>query len=411
MACHNNHAAVGTTGNEYTTWIDKDRKHAGAYQVLFSERSRHIQKNLERLADIKHAHPEKNVLCLRCHVHPHVTAPATAEDIRFLADGVSCEVCHGAAEKWLTRHYREPWQQYSTAEKARWGMYDTSSILGRARLCLDCHVGSPANDVNHDLLAAGHPRLKFEFAAFHANMPHHWGDARDKNPAVDTRARPDFEARAWVIGQSLTAEASLKLLSTRAADEKSPWPEFANYDCYTCHHDLQARSPRQDAAGQMPFNTWYTAMTAQAVAAGGMDASLLKKLKKLIGEINKEMEKPVPARKVVRMNAHKAAGLLSEYASRLDNSVPLDETFRRVLQLDRKEMGRSWDQTAQVWLALAALHNAWADTHPEKTSPAKSILEETGTRLLFPRGFESPAGFDPEPIQIRWKELSALAPR
>src|SRR5438445_6397707 len=45
MACHNNAAAPGVSGAEYTTWIDKD-KHARAYEVLFSNRSRHIEKNL-----------------------------------------------------------------------------------------------------------------------------------------------------------------------------------------------------------------------------------------------------------------------------------------------------------------------------------------------------------------------------
>jgi hypothetical protein len=34
--------------------------------------------------------------------------------------------------------------------------------------------GKPWRDVNHDLIAAGHPRLSFELSAFMATMPPHW---------------------------------------------------------------------------------------------------------------------------------------------------------------------------------------------------------------------------------------------
>ena len=75
MACHNNQSAPGIAGSEYTTWIAKD-KHAGAYLVLLSERSRYIEKNLSRLKDITQAHPEKNPVCLKCHAHPHAKPSA-----------------------------------------------------------------------------------------------------------------------------------------------------------------------------------------------------------------------------------------------------------------------------------------------------------------------------------------------
>ena len=40
----------------------------------------------------------------------------------------------------------------------------------------DSRRGMPLRDVDHDMLAAGHPRLEFEFAAFMANIPSSTGN-------------------------------------------------------------------------------------------------------------------------------------------------------------------------------------------------------------------------------------------
>src|SRR5262249_60064558 len=54
---------------------------------------------------------------------------------------------------------------------------------------------------------------------------------------------------------------------------KGAWPEFAEYDCYACHHDLKVSSWRQKRdldlpgsgprpAGSSPWGTWYFSMPA-----------------------------------------------------------------------------------------------------------------------------------------------------
>src|SRR4051812_13662241 len=46
-ACHHGNGPAGQVGSEYTTWASSD-PHARAYLVLFDERSRAIQDNLNR---------------------------------------------------------------------------------------------------------------------------------------------------------------------------------------------------------------------------------------------------------------------------------------------------------------------------------------------------------------------------
>ena len=82
--------------NEYLTWSRED-PHARSYAKLTSERSAQIVRRLGL------RQPATEVAaCLDCHVH---NAPRERRGNGFqLSDGISCEACHGPAERWLTSH-------------------------------------------------------------------------------------------------------------------------------------------------------------------------------------------------------------------------------------------------------------------------------------------------------------------
>src|SRR5262249_11368110 len=174
---------------------------------------------------------ERSALCLGCHA----VAPArvSAGSPVQVADGVGCESCHGPAEKWLRPHAQGDWAKKSPAEKEALGMPPLHAAADRAAACVVCHVGTADADMNHDLIAAGHPRLNFEYATYLANMPHHW---------VAKTPTPAAEARAWAVGQVVTARAALDLLAARATPPR-PWPEFAEHGCFAWHQELGVRWP------------------------------------------------------------------------------------------------------------------------------------------------------------------------
>jgi len=189
-ACHNSGDASRMKGREYV--ISLTDKHDRAYAVLLSERSKKIEQHVHGLDDWRTAQPERDLLCLKCHVHPDLDRAVSkeVEGIRQfrLEDAVSCEACHGPAQRWIDIHHRPEWQALSATEKqTHYGMNDTRSVLGRTKVCVTCHVGAPGMEVNHDLLAAGHPRLAFEFSSYHSLMTKHWDDARDRDPAAAAR--------------------------------------------------------------------------------------------------------------------------------------------------------------------------------------------------------------------------------
>src|SRR5262245_20246109 len=226
--------------DEYGAWLTHD-PHARAFQVLYEERSQRIMRNLQ---SAKKAHESEQ--CLACHRTPlalETPAELAGQESAF---GVGCESCHGAARGWLGAHTQSTWRGFTPEEKHKHGMAPVRSTADLAKTCVGCHVGAPPDkdkqlplrDINHDLIAAGHPRLKFELDVYLDNLPPHWNQAANRK-----RDGAAAHVRAWAHGQAASAQAALELLAFRAAEKNGrPWPEFAEYDCFACHHDLHAES-------------------------------------------------------------------------------------------------------------------------------------------------------------------------
>ena len=294
-SCHNRGSALGADQlsfyepraySEHGYWRRYD-PHVNAFEVLSSERSDRILARFRRLENPDNSRADRDGLCLSCHVHQNydgsVRGPAFT-----VSEGVGCESCHGASELWSSLHYQGRWDSLSKAAKADFGFVPLESLGDRARSCMPCHVGStypdPTQglvDVNHDLIAAGHPRMMFEFASYYSQYPKHWLN-------LDEYARdPGLEARAWAVGQLAATSASIKLLEARAersivperADDRlrplvdtrlanphaGPWPEFSEYNCYACHHNLKGGVPlnvgiASAVPGEFAWNTWSTPM-------------------------------------------------------------------------------------------------------------------------------------------------------
>jgi hypothetical protein len=243
-SCHHENDVPGQPRSEFSTWAGSD-PHARAYRVLLTERSDTIARNYTRRDDAKAINEP---ICLKCHASfdaPDLDAHKQQTGERyFIGDGVSCESCHGRAEKYLTTHYQSGFKELSLDDKAKqYGLRPTKDLAHRARLCAECHVGETlGKEVNHDLMAGGHPRIVFEMSGYHHIYPRHW--RRDD----ELKRHPDLDARLWVIGQIGTGRCAVDLLRQRAEGaekSKAPWPEFAEYDCYACHRNIKVDSPTQ----------------------------------------------------------------------------------------------------------------------------------------------------------------------
>jgi hypothetical protein len=392
--------------NEYTRWLIHD-KHAGAHALLFNDRSRRIAK----LLGIANAHEEPR--CLACHSNPFAAGPVAQAELKRTtptaltdlvrqerASGVGCESCHGPAQKWLAPHTEASWKGY-TAEKKRgeYGMVPVNDLVALAETCAGCHVGAPpgaagvARDVNHDLIAAGHPRLNFEFATYLANLPPHWNTQVRKRDA-------DGEARAWAVGQAASACAALELLAHRADGAqrpagdalRAPWPEFSESDCFACHHNLPApwrwskEHYGERKPGTIPWGSWYFAL-APRLAGSDKDA----KLSDALVDLRKLMAKPLPPAKKVAEQARAAAEQMKAVRQRLAKDKDFDRAqLRRLLSGLATNGGKgldalttSWDGAEQLYLAGYALGGP---PHGPEVHKARA----------FAPGEDSPRAFRPD---------------
>ena len=83
--------------NEYFIWLKQDR-HTQAYNVLLTDKSARIMRNLKIRTKA-----QESKICLDCHaMNVPKSAQATPIDV---AEGISCEACHGPAGGWLAQHY------------------------------------------------------------------------------------------------------------------------------------------------------------------------------------------------------------------------------------------------------------------------------------------------------------------
>lgn len=403
--------------------------HARAYAVLETEQSRRIEWALRGPTNLGPHSAEQDTLCLSCHVHQNYNNAVHAPEFSP-SDGVSCESCHGASQYWTASHYQLGWESLSTQQKASIGFVPHDSLADRARSCMPCHVGSAINDpslglvdVNHDLIAAGHPRLSFEFASYHSRYPKHWDDREER------RGDPSFEARAWLVGQLAGAEASLLILRARAGrsvrsspdsmppplnlsgdpgPHTGPWPEFAEYNCYACHHDLQGGVPLKlgiDSAspGQFTWGTWYPPMTnaiAREFPPRGRDWP------GLLASIEAEMNKPLPDRERVMVRVDEATRMIDAWLDDLRDRPldfgTLDRLLSAAIDQSRTPSAPTWDRSAQVYLAMAALHAAQGDLDSSRRNP---VLVEAMDKILDRLAFRGNSNSPPE---YRIEELEAI---
>lgn len=430
-SCHGGTGPRGTPGSELTTWASCD-PHARAYQVLFSQRSQQMWRLYRGFDKDRLAEPQNDALCLKCHA---LQVPAGRQGhppyrpVR--ADGVSCESCHGPSQNWRTVHYLPEWQHRHPAQKALDGLWPTKCLTFRVMLCATCHVGQEGQEVNHDLIAAGHPALRFEYTAFDHLLPKHW-------PAENGPGNEDFDVRAWIIGQVASLRCALDLLQSRAAHaNRGPWPEFAEYSCFSCHRQIlkdkrQGPPPPGRVLGGFTWNPWYPAMIEKLLDTDNILAEHAPAgLKEVLDRLTKAMNKPKADESVVATEAKACVELLDQWLKALEGwslsqpctippappRIPAARARRlleSVLGLTKDEKQASaweWETAAQNFLAVAALRPRNNGHGEPLADPLLFHLQKMRGHLVFPSGYDFPRDFTTQQFLNDLRKVRETLPR
>ena len=418
--CHGGGRPERIVGSEYNVWIAHD-PHARAYSTLFDDRSRRIVELLSTAHDGPAVPAHQDRRCLACHSMTDREPRDPRRDV--VSDGVGCEACHGPAEGWLAAHF-EP--TFATVDHDRVGFWNTDSLRVRTQICARCHVGGEERDVDHDLIAAGHPRLQFEMGAYHEALPKHWNESEDRQGR-----EADFDSLLWALGQACTSQAALEQLARRA-DSDGPstvWPEFAEWSCSACHHDLRLDAPRPSSVrGQGPpgrlieWDTWNHfvphAHAQEVSAALRLNTESASLIENALTDLAAEMQKLYPDRQFVAGRARATATELGRWAAAIETSrldpTEIDPLAQAILatQLDRDSA--DWDSAAQTYNALASLHQARLSHLPAGTPANEALtaaIRNLYNDLAAHRRSPREKHFRPEELEQRMRDIrNQLAP-
>ena len=233
------HGGAGEKRSQYFTWLRQDF-HTRSYAILTDARSARIAETLGLGA------AQQSSRCTVCHSPFQSLAPARLMPTAHPDEGVSCESCHSAAESWLRGHTRKDWN-YSMRVTA--GMRDLRSFYVRANTCVACH-----QNLDSDIIKAGHPELTFELDGQSVAEPKHW---RDEDPSSGLRA--------WLVGQAVALrEMSWDLSKNEMPDAETTarWKGLAWLLAKTTAH--QTNLPVIDPPGATTNRASFTGAQEQA---------------------------------------------------------------------------------------------------------------------------------------------------
>ena len=362
---------------EYSTWVAQDR-HARATEVLGNM----VSQRMGRILGI--GNPLQAQKCLTCHA---LDVPASVRGRNFATEGVSCEACHGPATGWLGYHVTK---DATHEESVRRGMYDTKDVVKRTDKCLTCHLGTSEKFVDHEMIAAGHPDLVFELEAFSAAMPRHWRETTDADAYKPVRT--------FAVGQLVHLRASLDRLARRV---KGPiWPEFAELDCFACHHSLtrpedswrQAQGYEHRARPGLPQLQVSRYLTARRVLQA-WDAQGASELDGAMAKLQIEASRLVAKPDEVVALATQARAVVDRGISRVLTSAATAEMAAAMLRgifTDAPAIAERGERAAeQAAMAAEVLVTAIAKARGQDPGASRPVFTE-----LF-KQFESPSAYDP----------------
>ncbi len=371
-ACHGNDRPglsnrFAAAGSEYPLWLESD-PHARSSRTLCTPKSLNM---MSLLGIVRHGQVIDQPAydnCTACHhssseLRHLVARGRTASVQRFENEGVGCAGCHGPAEAWVGDHFR----MACGARLAAAGHVDMGDLVRRARVCASCHIGDTHRDMNHDLIAAGHPPLRYEFSTFHNRLPKHWRDEE----AFDCGS---YETRLWLAGQIAGMDASLALLEARAEERTviSTWPEFSEYECASCHHDQSLLekpvSRERDDQGLPKYSAWHqTGLRLWLERPSGRRSAEREQLLADLRDVQRSIEltrvpdatQVAAAARRTRVSLDRWLQLEGRKNMQQLTTAELNDVVR--LAASSTWLSGSWESAAQYFLAVVAGREGWQD--------------------------------------------------
>jgi hypothetical protein len=260
--------------------------------------------------------------------------------------------------------------------------------------------------MNHDLIAAGHPALRFDLLIYIDNLPHHWSSTSESEQWFTSSA-----VKARRINRAVNLAAASSLASERAeahlSDPKVPFPELADYDCFACHQSLtidefqlpprgDKKSPWHVSEGLPVWNSWHT---IQQLDLRDREDNLLQRLSphrsdpKVIASSGQTLAaRQLTIAKQLVAKDITSADAIEEVRTRFQSRPPVDWNEAAITYLDLDAITRD--------LTLDPTSRTRGDAIRKALTPLEQMLRFQTTANLDSSGTsQSPKAFSPKAFQ------------
>lgn len=356
--------------NEYYTWSKHDR-HSKAYANLLTPDAQRMAALLN-LGD-----PTREPLCLKCHA-TYVPDKARQGAKFNIEDGVSCESCHGASERWLSSHTEGNATHASNIEN---GLRDLVPLDKRATLCLSCHYGDEDKSVTHDLYGAGHPRLSFELDTFGVLQPKHWV----VDDEYSKRKGPYVPLAAWFIGQATHAHETVKAISSPTRSKNGQFPELSMFDCFSCHHSLTEDQWKSRTYGGEPgrLHLNLAPLITLQETFGAIDPAVAAELTTQVAALHSQYQANGATEAISILSTLLSSKVLPRLAKLEATPTVCQKTLRALAEYASKNPSPKYEVAEQIGMGMQAVLATSPELGKRYDSQLKAVFDALASSEAF----------------------------
>lgn len=386
------------TQREYATWHAQD-PHAKAYKTLTTSKARGIT------AAMGLGSPTRTKLCLDCHSY---NPPASQREDTFdQTVGIGCEGCHGPASEWLGVHQAGLYFYQRNVDE---GMYPTTDPVKRAELCLGCHMGNSSKFVNHRMFAAGHPRLPFElgfYSWFSEGTPGRVSDYAHFEVDDDYLQRKPwpFGVRVWTIGQAIQMRELMELMIDPKTGQNGLFPEFALFECHSCHN-ASLDGDNSDGGAGIPrvndANAFFVELSASLVSRN-LASQLRSDIANLRGAAGGSWETMRGAARQLKNNLDRLVATLARHEFDVNDTRT---ALRAIARAANQGVFDSYYESEQAVLAAGSLVDELERL--EELSPGEAVAAQGAVRRGL-QAFTSVDQYNPGQLRAALNEAARIA--
>ncbi|HEV7716835.1 MAG TPA: hypothetical protein VGO53_14655 [Steroidobacteraceae bacterium] len=229
----------------------------------------------------------------------------------------------------------------------------------RAQVCIGCHVGDTDRFATHQMMAAGHPRLAFELDTYTELWRTSGGREHFQQDADYLARKGSFEpVQVWLAGLTATTRREADLAEQRLTLAGGGFPDFALFNCYSCHRSMRVAAwerPEDELTPPGTLRLHDGHARALLAVLDATDASLATPLKSAVSELQGANGNPATVRDANQALRRALAMIDRRTAQKAWNTRDLDASLDALISAAKRGSFTDYAAAEQAAMGMVLL--------------------------------------------------------